>query len=150
MKKLTVIILIMLSAVSVWAFNVDKSKGQTVYIPVYSEIYAGARSKPMDLVVTVSIHNTSSEESILLEKVDYHDTSGNLIKHYLDKPLLLGPLATAQYIVREKDDTGGSGANFIVKWSAKEKVPQPVTESVMIGAKSSLGISFVSPGVIIK
>jgi hypothetical protein len=45
---------------------------------------------------------------------------------------------------------GGVGANFIVEWIAEKEVSEPVVEAVMISAASNQGISFVSPGRIIK
>ncbi len=45
--------------------------------------------------------------------------------------------------------TGGSGANFIVRWEADSPVSPPVTEGIMISTASQLGISFTSPGQVI-
>ena len=59
-------------------------------------------------------------------------------------------LMSTRYIIMEGDKTGGSGANFIVKWKATQKVNPPIIEGVMIGTHSGQGISFVSRGQIIK
>ena len=48
--------------------------------------------------------------------------------------------------VVKRDESGGSGANFIVEWSSETPVNPPIIESVMIGAQSSQGISFTSRG----
>ena len=46
--------------------------------------------------------------------------------------------------------SGGSGANFIVKWESKNLSNPPIIESVMIGTQSQLGISFTSRGQAIQ
>jgi hypothetical protein len=48
------------------------------------------------------------------------------------------------------EDQGGSGANFIVEWTAATTVSEPVVEAVMISAQAGQGISFLSPGRVIK
>jgi hypothetical protein len=127
-----------------------QSDGQTVYVPVYSHIYSGNRERPFDLAVTLSIRNTDLNKSISLAAVDYYDSDGKLVKQYLESSQLLGPMASIRYVVKESDTSGGSGANFVVKWNAETSVNQPVIESVMIGTQSQQGISFTSRGQIIS
>ncbi len=127
-----------------------QSDGQSVYVPVYSHIYSGNRERPFDLAVTLSIRNTDLNESITLAAVDYYASDGKLVKHYLQSSQRLGPMASTRYVVEESDTSGGSGANFVVKWSAETPVNQPVIESVMIGTQSQQGISFTSRGQIIS
>jgi hypothetical protein len=126
------------------------SKGQTVYIPVYSHIYTGNRERPFNLAVTLSIRNTDPANAISIEAVDYYDSTGKLIKRYLDKASPLNKLASIRYVVKEKDKSGGSGANFIVTWQAAQQVNTPIIEAVMIGAQSQQGISFTSRGRVLK
>lgn len=125
------------------------SKGQTVYVAVYSHIYSGDREHPFDLTATLSIRNTDMRHSITLLSVDYYDTDGKMLSHYLKKPLQIGPLASARYIIRESDRSGGSGANFLVKWTSDMPVNLPLIESIMIGTKNQQGISFSSRGQVI-
>jgi len=68
------------------------------------------------------------------------------IKNFIENPIELVPLSSARYIINQKDTAGGSGANFIVKWKAKEKSNPPIIEAVMIGTQSQQGISFTSRG----
>ena len=58
----------------------------------------------------------------------------------------LGPLGSERYIIPQDDSSGGSGANFIVKWQAAAPANPPIIETVMIGTQSQLGISFTSRG----
>lgn len=99
------------------------------------------------LAVTLSIRNIDPLGSVTLTMVDYYNSEGHLIQHYLDRPLDLPPMATVRYVVKESDKAGGSGANFIVRWQAASAVNPPLTESIMISTASQQGISFSSRGV---
>ncbi len=122
------------------------SKGRTVYVPVYSQIYFGDRMRLLNLTVTLSIRNTDPATPITLLAVDYHDAGGKLLKKYLETPVLVGPLATSTYLVGERDVSGGPTPSFIVKWKAEKGVNEPRIESVMIGVISGQGISFTTEG----
>ena len=121
-------------------------KGQTVYVPVYSHIYSGDREQPFYLATTLSIRNTDRKHPITLTAVDYYDSQGKFLKHYLEKPLTLDAMATQRYVVSESDKSGGSGAKFIVVWQSDPPVTEPLIESVMISTKTQQGISFTSRG----
>ncbi len=49
-----------------------------------------------------------------------------------------------------RDRRGGSGAKFIVEWVAQTSVSEPIVEAIMISTAFQQGISFVSPGKVIK
>ncbi|WP_035245173.1 DUF3124 domain-containing protein [Desulfogranum mediterraneum] len=125
---------------------------QTVYVPLYSHIYADERykDKPFLLTATLSVRNTDPERTITLRKVNYYDSQGKLLQKYLEKPLEIGPLGSTRYIVRESESKGGSGAKFLVHWDAPAQVTEPIIESIMIGTKMQQGISFISRGRVIK
>ncbi len=124
--------------------------GQTVYIPAYSHIYHGNKETPLLLSVTLSIRNVDPNNSMTIKTVNYHETDGPLVKQYIQKPVVLGPLGSERFIVPQKDNTGGSGANFIVEWQANKPINPPIMETVMIGTQSQLGISFTSRGQAIQ
>ncbi|MGD9301363.1 MAG: DUF3124 domain-containing protein [Desulfobacterales bacterium] len=139
-----------ISPVSSWAEDIKLSKGQTVYVPIYSHIYSGVKGRPFDLAATLSIRNTNPQNSITVASVKYYDSDGNLVEEYLKKPKQLNGLVSARYIITEDDKAGGSGANFIVVWKSENKVNPPIIEAVMIGTHSGQGISFLSRGRVIK
>lgn len=126
------------------------SKGETVYVPVYSHIYAGDAARPFYLTVTLSVRNTDQKNQLTLLAVDYYDSDGKLLERYLKNPITLKPLATSRFLVKESEKAGGSGANFIVKWKSDEKINAPLIESVMISTRGQQGISFTSRGQVIK
>lgn len=123
---------------------------QTVYVPVYSHIYSGDREQPFYLAATLSIRNTDRKHPITITAVDYYDSQGKFLKHYLDKPLTLDAMATQRYVVPESDKSGGSGAKFIVVWQSGQPVAEPLIESVMISTKTQQGISFTSRGRVLE
>jgi len=124
--------------------------GQTIYVPVYSHIYSGNREQPFYLAATLSIRNTDTKHAITLTAVDYYDSDGKFLKHYLEKALPLNAMATKRYVVPESDKSGGSGAKFIIKWQSGEPVAEPLIESVMISTKTQQGISFTSRGRVLE
>jgi hypothetical protein len=123
------------------------SSGETLYVPVYSNVYSGPKATPLQLATMLSIHNTDSKNSISVLKVDYYDSSGKFIESYVKKPILLKPFAHTFVYLKEYDTRGGPGANFIVKWHAAEKVNQPIVEALMLGSRA--GVSITSPGRVI-
>lgn len=137
------------SAVSAFAADIELSRGQAVYVPVYSYIYYGNKSKKIDLTATLSIRNTDSSHAIEITSVDYYGSNGKLIKQHLNDPAQLGPLASTHFIVAESDLSGGLGASFVIKWKSHREVSQPIVESVMIGTLSAQGISFICRGQVI-
>jgi hypothetical protein len=140
--RFAIVFALLLAAWPGSVFAQDLSTGQTVYVPAYSHIYHGSKSRPFDLAVTLSIRNTDPRNAVMLTSVDYYDTQGKLVKVHLLKPERLGPLATREILVDESDSSGGSGANFVVRWSADKAVNAPIIETVMIGTQGQQGISF--------
>ena len=134
------------------AMTVQRWLNQTAYVPVYSHIYADSRfkDKPFQLTVILSIRNTDMKYSFTLETVDYYDSEGKLLQRYLDKPISIPPLSSTRYIVPESDTLGGSGAKFIISWSSKTAITEPIIEGVMIGTKMQQGISFITESQILS
>jgi len=126
------------------------SCGQMVYVSVYSHVYSGPKLLKFQLAGMLSIRNTDPEHPIIITQVDYYDTKGELVDSYIQKPLKLEALETTDFHVKEYDERGGAGANFMVNWKAEKPVSPPIIESVMLGAKSGQGISFVCPGQVIS
>lgn len=129
--------------------EVKRCKGQTVYVPIYSHIYSGDREHPFLLAATLSIRNTDPDQLITVTAIDYYDSDGKLLKKHIQKHLILNPMASTRVVIKESDKSGGSGANFIVKWESLNRVTEPLIESVMIGTQVQHGISFTSRGQVI-
>jgi len=106
-------------------------------VPAYSHIYSGNKEVQSFLAVTLSIRNTDPRHPIEILLVEYYDTKGNALKRYLASPVPLSALGSTRYIVSQGDKSGGSGANFIVKWKSGTPVNIPIIEAIMIGSRAS-------------
>ncbi|GAA4452798.1 DUF3124 domain-containing protein [Novipirellula rosea] len=124
-------------------------QGQTLYAPAYSHIYHQS-GEPRLLTVTLSVRNTDRKNDIALTSVRYYDTSGKERRSLVEKPLQLGPLASTEFVIEQKDKSGGSGASFIVEWNAGQPVNTPVVETVMIDTSNTQGISFVRSATVLE
>ena len=122
------------------------SNGQLVYVPAYSHIYSGNRETPFLLTVTLSIRNIDPNHQIKITMVDYYETQGVLLKKYIAEPVIIKPLESLRYVIPENDKSGGSGANFMVRWQSDNPANPPVIESIMIGTQQQQGVSFTSRG----
>jgi hypothetical protein len=126
----------------------DLSTKGTIYVPTYSRVYgaaAGAK-KLIELSTTLRIDNTSSTKPLVIERIEYYETSGRLVQSYLSEPLALRPFSTIEIVIPAEDESGGVAANFIVKWAGVGPMAEPLVEAVMIGSQGDTSYSFVSPG----
>ena len=124
----------------------DYVTGKT-YLPVYSHIYHMHENTAFDLTITVSIRNISISDTVYLLKADYFNTDGDMVRQYTKEPVYLEPMETIEIIIAEKDTAGGSGANFVFEWAAKNGKNPPLFEAVMISTYGQQGLSFSTRGI---
>jgi hypothetical protein len=122
----------------------------SVYVAAYSNIRTGNRQTRIDLSTTLSIHNTSDQKPLVIEKIDYFDTAGTLIERYLDAPVAIRPFGTIEVFIAADDNRGGTGANFVVSFAGAGPIAEPLVETVMIGTVGTTSYSFVSQGRTIR
>jgi hypothetical protein len=127
------------------------SKGQTVYVPVYSEVRYGnlnaAGKADTELMsVLVSIRNTDPKEAIRVVAAPYYDTAGRMIRDYLPTPRTVAPFGTLELFVEHRESDGGSGANFAIRWEAAKAVSPPIVEALHLRVQSGRTLGFVSRG----
>ncbi|WP_070108701.1 DUF3124 domain-containing protein [Paramagnetospirillum magneticum] len=127
------------------------SKGQTLYVPVYSHISHGnldGRSKPSELLLSsmLSLRNADPSHPITIRAARYYDTDGKMLRDYLTKPLTLAPMGSSELFVEHRDKSGGSGANFVVEWTSDRPVNPPVIETVNAYFFGTQSVAFTSPG----
>ncbi len=131
-----------------------RSLGQTLYLPVYSHIWHGETDRagqPMKTLVSVSvsIRNTDPEKAIQVTSAQYFDTDGKKLRQYLPSPKTLGPMATYEIFVPRSDDTGGSGANFVIVWKADKPASHPVVEGFHANLPVGRSIAFTTSAHVI-
>jgi hypothetical protein len=124
---------------------VQITSAQTVYVPIYSHIFvSGGNDLPLES--TLSIRNTDLSHPIIINSVSYHGTDGKLLREYLEEPVILGPMASIDFLVEAREMSGGVGANFLVEWVSEQRVSEPLIEAVMVGGNAKQSASFVRVG----
>ena len=125
------------------------TNGQVLYLPIYSHIWHGeadGKLMPMKTLVSVSIsiRNTDPRKSIQITSAEYFDTDGKRLKEYIPAPKTIGPLGTYELFVPRSDDTGGSGANFVITWKSGVNVNAPIVEALHVNLPAGRGIVFTT------
>lgn len=118
----------------------------TIYVPAHSSVYWGFDRVESEMAITLYIRNVEQKRSIVIHSARYFDSNGKLVRNYVEQPGLLGPMATADYVIQRLDTSGGTGASFLVEWSGASDGEAPMVEAVMLGQHGNLGISFTSVG----
>lgn len=125
----------------------DASKGPTqlVYVPVYSRLVL-SKGSFWEMATSLSIRNTDPDQSLIVHNIEYFDTAGELLEQFLDTPHKLDPMATVTLNLPQWDKRGGSGANFLVRWSSDADINRPIIEVVMAGTRGTQSFSFIRAG----
>jgi hypothetical protein len=149
-KRVVWVILILLFFVGHTNAGEHLSKGESVYVSIYSNVYSGVKLHALELSGMLSIRNTDPKYSISIQKADYYDSKGKLLERYITQSLKLKPLESTHFLLKVSDKRGGPGANFIVKWESDHEVNPPIIEGIMLSTRAQQGISFICPGKIIS
>jgi hypothetical protein len=118
----------------------------TFYVPVYSSVAMTPGKIRADFSVTLSVHNASETQPLILKRIDYFDTAGARVEAYLKQPVAVKPFGTNEIFIPVKDVRGGTGANFVVAWAATAETAEPVVEALMVGGIGSGHYAFISQG----
>lgn len=125
----------------------DSLLSGTSYLSVYSQIYSLTEQRTYNLTATVSMRNTNRMDTIYVNKAEYFDTQGNLIRTYFNQSIFIAPMETVEIVIDEQDKEGGTGANFLFEWSIKKNTHEPLFEGVMISTSGQQGLSFTTQGM---
>ena len=123
---------------------VEHSRGQKLFLPVYSEVAYGDRRAALNLAVTLMLRNLDSDQSIALTRVDYIGANGAVVRSFLTEKHGLKAMAAETFVIRESDRTGGASAGFLVEWESREPVLPPLVEGVMVNGAYNQGMAFVT------
>ncbi|MET3250265.1 hypothetical protein ABIA29_000509 [Bradyrhizobium japonicum] len=116
------------------------------YVPAYSSVAMSQGKLRVDFSVTLSVHNASESQPLVVKRIAYFDTAGKQVESYLKAPVALKPLATVSIFIPTDDVRGGTGANFIVDWAATGEIAEPVVEALMVGGVANAPLRFHQPG----
>lgn len=132
------------------SIDLKSSETTMIYVPVYSDIYVDHQNQKAMLAATLSIRNTSFTDTLIVYKIDYYDTNGKMVRSYLETPIGIPQMATINYVIEKRDDTGGPGANFIVELGGIKSSSHAIVEAVMIGEDGNKAFSFMTEGKLIE
>ena len=127
-----------------------RSAGQSLYLPIYSHLYHGdvnpRTGKPSETLVSthVSIRNTDPSAAVKIVSARYYNTDGKLLREFLAKPQAIPPLGTFELYVPRSDSSGGSGANFIIDWTADKPANPPLVEALHADIREARTLLFVT------
>ena len=131
------------------------SKGQLVYLPVYSHIYHGSldrKGNPGKVMLSalVSVRNTDPKRPIRVTSARYFNTEGKLLREFVAAPRTVPAFGTLELFVEQHDESGGSGANFAISWDAEAAVNPPVIEAVHAAIEGARSLLFATTGTPIR
>lgn len=125
------------------------SKGQSLYLPVYSHMLYGnvgknGRVSQVLLSTLVSIRNTDGKRPLRLLSARYYDTHGQSLGERVAKPLIIPPFGTHEIFIDLNDASGGSGANFLIKWDAEQAISPPLIEGLHVNMDGGKAVVFMT------
>ena len=127
------------------------TRGQTVYVPIYSAIRHGNLSssgapESTLMSVLVSVRNTDPSNSIRIVAAPYYNTDGALIRNSVPVPKIVPPFGTFELFVELRENAAGSGANYAIKWDAATPVSPPTIEALHTRFQAGYSMAFISRG----
>ena len=128
------------------------SRGQTLYLPVYSHmLYGNVSSKGQAsrvlLSAMVSIRNTDAKRPIRVLSARYYDTGGRFLRDYMPVAQTIPPMGTLELFVELNDESGGSGANFVIAWEAAQPANPPLVEALHANMDSGKAVILTTQAV---
>lgn len=130
--------------------TLDSLENGRSYLSVYSEIYNVTEQQVRSLTTTISLRNPDDTDTLYITRADYFDTSGALLRGYVNKPIFILPMETIEVVISQTDRSGGTGGNFVFDWSIRKGSNQPIFEGVMLSIAGTQAFSFVTHGWPIK
>ena len=151
-KWLAVLSLAAASTVTVAQETRAAGRTQALYLPVYSHMLYGnlgksGKASQVLLSTLVSIRNTDAKRPLRISSARYYDTHGKLLGERVPTPVLLPPLGTMELFVELNDASGGSGANFIIKWEAEPGINPPLVEGLHANMDGGKAVIFLTQAV---
>lgn len=130
-------------------------KSQLAYLPVYSHIYHGSydrKGNPGKVLLSamVSIRNTDPRRPIRVTSARYFNTEGKLLREFVSASRIVSAFGTLELFVEKHDESGGSGANFIIGWEADAPVNPPVIEAIHAAIEGASSVLFATSATPIR
>ena len=149
LMNLVLALLLWFGGLAIAHAQVARSTGQTLYLPIYSHVWHGdldSRGEPAKALVSisVSIRNTDPAKAIRVSSAQYFDTDGKRLREYITSARTIAPMATIELFIPRSDDTGGSGANFVIVWRSDTPASPPIVEGFHANLPAGRSIAFTT------
>jgi hypothetical protein len=105
-----------------------------------------AKSDSTLMSVLVSVRNTDPKNPIRVVAAPYYNTDGVLIRNSVPTPRVIPPFGTFELFVELRENAGGSGANYAIKWEAATPVSPPTIEALHSKFQAGYSVAFISRG----
>ena len=131
---------------------VELTTGYAIYVPIYRCFYQiyGSTRDAYSLTSTACIHNTDPKQAIKVLSIDYYNSSGKLVKKFLDEPITIKPWNSKEITIQPSTEQEDFGGNLIIRWKSDQPANSPVVEVLMTGQILNRGVSFTTRGVEVK
>ncbi len=121
-------------------------KGQTVAVPSYTSVYYNQRGHTFELANSLYLRNLDQTQAITIQRLEYRDSDGKLVRRLIDRPLTLPPLASWHMLLPHVGKGEKGTGLVLLDWRARAPAQPPLVQCVVIGAVGQQGISFVLTG----
>lgn len=128
------------------------SRGQALFLPIYSHMLYGnigrsGNTSKVQLSAMVSIRNTDPKRPLRVLSARYYETQGKFLREYVPAPVTVAPFGTLELFVELHDESGGSGANFLIKWEADAAINPPLVEALHANMDSGKAVILTTQAV---
>ena len=118
-----------------------------IYLPFYRTLYVEEDRAVNKIYATLSVHNTSSEHDLIINKLTYFDDMGEMTSERLKEAHVLPPMASAEFYVGPQQPETAKVAAALLEWSSEASISPPLVEAIIAGKYGAKGFSMISRGV---
>ena len=155
MKRLLFIIFIFLLNIS-YSYKLaaaELSNGGTIFVPAYRGFYQiyGTTRDSYALTGTFFLYNIDPKMAIEILSIDFYDSSGKLLKKFIETPLLVKPRNSKEITIQPRTQVDEDCASYLmIRWKSSQPANTPIAEVLMVGQVMNRGISFSTRGCDVK
>jgi hypothetical protein len=157
MKRLLLIIIILLFPLTMSyppkLAAAQLSTGSTIFVPAYRSFYQiyGTTRDSYALTSTFFLFNIDPKVIIEIISVDFHDSSGKLLKKLIETPILVNPRNSKEITMQPRTQPDEDCPSYLlVRWKSNQPANTPLVEVLMVGQVMNRGISFSTRGCEVK
>jgi len=113
-------------------------------VPIHSSLLFGSKGRKIDFSAVLNVHNADHRQILVVDRIEYRDSSGAVIEAFEGFPVALKPYASLQILIKQNDTRGDVGSSLTVDWSSTATIDEPLVEAALISTSGVQGFSLVS------